>query len=523
MLYDYIVIGAGSGGCAVAGRLSERENLKVLLLEAGGPDDKPEIRIPGAFGALFKTEADWAYETEPQVHCNERRDYWPRGKIYGGSSSINAMIFQRGNPADYDRWAELGNEGWAWEEVLPYFKKMQNQERGASDHHGTGGPINTADLRDPNPLSFVFVKACEEQGLPLNDDFNDGEQEGFGLFQVFQKNGERSSAANGYLHPALERDNFTAIPYAHVTRLTFDGKRCTGAVYIKDGVEHTVEASREVVLCGGAINSPQLLMLSGIGPQEKLEALGIEVVMDLPGVGQNLHDHLTAPVANFCPQPITLVLAHTEEQALLYENERMGMLTSNGPEVGGFIKVNPASPAPELQFHFNPSFFILHATQNPEGHGFTMSPTLVRVKSKGHMELRSADPFEPPLLDPNYLADEADMEVLVEGVKLGRRIIQSPAFDDYRGEEFVPGESIQTDDDIREFIRDYVQCLYHAVGTCKMGNDSLAVVNERLQVHGVQGLRVADASIMPEIVNANTNSPCIMIGEKCADMILRGP
>jgi choline dehydrogenase len=522
MSYDYIVIGAGSAGCAVAGRLSEQGNLKVLLLEAGGPDDKEEIHIPAAFPALFQTEVDWAFETEPQVHCNGRPDYWPRGKMYGGSSSINAMIFQRGNPANYNRWAELGNEGWAWEDVLPYFKKAQNQERGASEYHGVGGPINTANVRDPNPLSLAFVKACEEQGLPLNDDFNAGKQEGFGLFQLTQKDGARCSAAVGYLYPALKRDNFTTIPYAHVTRLTFEGTRCTGAVFLKEGEEYMVEASREVILCGGAINSPQLLMLSGIGPKEKLEALGIKMVMNLPGVGQNLHDHLMVPVANFCTQPITLAASQSEEQQLLYQNERMGMLTSNGPEVGGFIKLNADAPAPELQFHFNPAFFIVHGTKNPEGHGFTLSPSLVAVKSKGQMELRSANPFDPPLLDPNYLADEADMEVLVEGIKLGRQIIQSPAFDAYRGEEVAPGDAVQSDDEIREFVRDYVQCLYHAVGTCKMGNDPLAVVNERLQVHGVQGLRVADASIMPEIVNANTNLPCIMIGEKCADMILRG-
>ena len=267
----------------------------MLLIEAGGPDERAEIHVPAAFPALFGSEVDWGFQTVPQVHFNGRADLWPRGKMFGGSSSINAMIFQRGNPADYDRWAELGNEGWSWEDVLPYFKKAQNQERGASEYHGVGGPINTADLRDPNPLSFVFIKACEEQGLPLNDDFNSGRQEGFGFFQVTQKEAKRCSAAVGYLYPALERDHFTAVAHARVTRLTFEGTRCTGAVYHKDGQEHTVEASREVILSGGSISSPQILMLSGIGPAAHLRKHGINPVCDLPGVGSNLHDRYEVP------------------------------------------------------------------------------------------------------------------------------------------------------------------------------------------------------------------------------------
>lgn len=519
MAYDYVVIGAGSAGCAIVGRLVDA-GAEVLVLEAGVPDEQPEIHVPAAFPTLFKSTIDWDYDTEPQKFLNSRSDYWPRGKVFGGSSSINAQIYQRGAHSDYDNWAALDNEGWAWDDVFPIFKRSEHQERGVSEYHGVGGPVNVADLRDPNPLTAAFVAACLEQGLAQNDDFNGASQDGFGLYQVTQKGGMRWSAARGYLHPALEKDNCTAITGAHVTRLVVENGRCTGVAYMKDGKETTVEAGREVILSGGSINSPQVLMLSGIGPNQHLKSLGIDVVKDLPGVGQNLQDHMMSPVAYSTDKEVSLTAATSDEEGAKFQAEQMGMLTSNIAEAGGFVTLFDGSPAPELQFHFAPGWFILHGAGNPEGHGFSLLPTLVGTRSVGTLWLRSADPFEKPALDPSYLEDDRDMEILLAGTKLARKILRSPAFDEYRADEFLPGDAVQSDEEIREHIRQYATGIYHPVGTCKMGSDDLAVVDANLRVHGVEGLRVADASIMPVIINANTNAPSMMIGERCADMLL---
>ncbi len=516
---DYIIIGAGSAGAAVAARLSEDPRATVLLLEAGGPDSDPTIHIPARFSDLFHSRHDWDYETVPQAGLNGRREYVPRGKVYGGTSSMNAMVYQRGHPSDYDGWAALGNRGWAYADVLPYFRKMQHQERGESTQHGLGGPINVADLQDPNPLSQAFVAAALEQGFAHRHDFNAGEQAGFGMYQVTQKGGQRHSSAVGYLRPALQRDNFTALPYAQAMRLCFEGNRCAGVEYWHQGASHVAHARREVIVCGGAINSPQLLLLSGIGPVEQLAKHGIPVRLDLPGVGRGLMDHMQVPVAYHCLAPISLVGKDAPEQQELYDKERIGLLTSNLGESGGFVRLDPNSPAPELQYHFGPDWFLRHGFETPPGHGFTVLAGLVGTKSAGSLTLASADPLEAPLIDFACLSHDDDVRVLLEGVKLGRRIAMSAAFDAWRGDEYLPGAHVTADADLILFIREFATTIYHPACTCKMGNDSLAVVDERLRVHGLQGLRIADASIMPRIINANTNAPCSMIGEKAADMI----
>lgn len=517
---DYIVVGAGSAGAAVAGRLSEDGGISVLLLEAGGPDSNPDIHIPARFSALFHTEDDWDYETLPQPGLKGRREYVPRGKVLGGTSSMNAMVYQRGHPSDYDGWAARGNEGWAYEDLLPFFRKMQHQERGESAHHGVGGPINVADPQDPNPLSLAFVEAALELGYKRNADFNDGDQEGFGIYQVTQKRGQRQSAAVGYLRPALSRSNFSAVTRAQVTRLIIEGQRCTGVQYYHEGAFKTALANREVIVCAGAINSPQLLLLSGIGPAAHLAEFGIPLVKDLPGVGQNLMDHIQVPLAYHCKLPVSLAGKDAPAQLALYEERRMGLLTSNLGESGGFVKLDRGRPAPELQYHFGPDWFVRHGFETPAGHGFTILVGLVGTQSAGALTLQSADPFAPPAIDFACLTEDVDVQVLLAGVKLGRKIAAASPFDRYRGAEFLPGENVTAEDELVHFIREFATTIYHPTCSCKMGRDRLAVVDERLRVHGIAGLRVADASIMPHIINANTNAPCIMIGEKAAAMIL---
>jgi choline dehydrogenase len=518
-MYDYIVIGAGSAGCVVASRLTEDPHTTVLLLEAGGPDDREAIHIPVAFGQLFKTECDWGYSTEPEPHLHNRRLCWPRGKMLGGCGSHNAMIYIRGHRAIYDHWEALGNPGWGYETVLSYFKKSQHQERGPSTYHGTGGPLNVADLRDANPLSCAFVEACVERGLPRNDDFNGAVQEGCGYYQVTQKEGRRCSTAIAFLRPAMARANLTVHTHALATRLLFEGTRAVGVAYRHQGETHEVRVNREVILAGGALNSPQLLLLSGVGPAAHLAALDIPVVVDLPGVGANLQDHLGAVLNYECTEPITLATATSAAALLEYQHFRKGPLSSNVAEAGAYVTTRPEVPIPDLQVFFVPTWFMEHGFIQPEGHGIAFMAVHVSPESRGRVRLRSRDPLEAPLIQANYLATAADMQVLVDGVTFLRSLADTKAFGPFVGREIWPGSQAQSAEDMREFIRTRAETAYHPVGTCKMGVDAMAVVDPQLRVHGTQGLRVVDASIMPLIVTGNTNAPTIMIGEMGADMI----
>jgi choline dehydrogenase len=520
--YDYVIVGAGSAGCALAARLTEDPHSSVLLLEAGGADNAREIHIPAAFCKLYKTNVDWNYSTEPEPCLHNRRLYWPRGKMLGGSSSMNAMIYMRGNPLDYDNWARLGNEGWGFRDVLPYFKKSEMQERGDSEYHGTGGPMHVGNLRFVNRLTRAFLAAAKELGIPENPDFNGVRQDGAGLYQVTQRHGRRHSAADAYLKPALGRKNLRVITHAHASGVVLESRRAVGVKYLHGKSTGVARANREVILAGGSVNSPQLLLLSGIGPADEISRAGVHAVHDLPGVGKNLQDHVMVSVGYLCTQPLSLATAESIPNLLRYFTLKRGPLTSNVAEAGIFLRTRDGLEVPDLQLLFGPAYYVNHGLNPRKDHCFGFGPTLVTPESRGSISLKSPNPFDPPAIYANYLSSDADMRVIVEGVKLSRTLALSKPLSKYRGNELHPGSSVNSDGEIIEFIRAEAQTLYHPVGTCKMGNDAMAVVDSRLRVHGIERLRVVDASVMPRIIAGNTNAPTIMIAEKAADMIREG-
>jgi choline dehydrogenase-like flavoprotein len=531
-MFDYIIIGGGSAGCVLASRLTENPAIKVALLEAGPADSSVLIHCPAGLALLAQTsQANWAFKTTPQAGLNGRQGYQPRGKVLGGSSSINAMVYMRGHPSDYDHWAEQGNPGWRFTDVLPYFKKAEHNERGADAFHGTGGPLNVMDLRSPNKYGPIFVEAGKQAGHPESKDFNGDDQHGLGMHQVTHKNGERWSAAKGYLTPNLARPNLTVITSAHTTRILLEGKRAVGVEYRHGNELKQIKAAKEVLLCAGALQSPQILMLSGIGAAKQLQQHGIPVVHDLPGVGENLHDHIDIVQVVNAPQLKDLFgvsisgLLQAIKGIFEWRKHRTGMLTTNFAEAGGFIKTSPDEPAPDLQFHFVVGKLVDHGRKPTFGHGYSCHVCLMRPKSRGRVTLASNDPLAAPLIDPNFLADSDDMRRMVQGFKQMRTILSQPALAGYRGQELATTANAKTDAEIETVIRNYGDTIYHPVGTCRMGPlegpnaNAFNVVDSELRVHGMQGLRVIDASIMPRIVAGNTNAPVIMVAEKAADMI----
>ncbi len=517
---DYVIVGAGSAGCALAARLTEDPSTSVLLVEAGGKGRHPNIAIPAAFANQFRTKLDWDFDTDPEPHCDGRSLYIPRGKGLGGSSSMNAMLYVRGRPLDYDLWASQGCDGWGWDDVRPYFLKAENNERGTSEHHAVGGPLNVADERSPRPLTARFLASAQAAGIPRVPDYNGLEQDGASPAQVTQRNGRRFSATDAYLRPSRKRPNLEVVTGTTVLGIEFDGERAIGVrVRGRRGPERVLRAGREVILSAGALGSPQLLMCSGIGPAEHLREVGVTVRHDLPGVGQNLQDHPYVVCVWESGVGESLYGADKPRPTLEWLLRRSGPLTSTVAEAFAFVRSRPGLPAPDLQYHFAPAYFVDNGFDEFEGHAFTLGPVLVSPKSRGSVRLRSADPTAKPRILTNSLDEPEDVAALVAGVKIAREIAALGPLGEAAAREIFPGPDVQDDAEIEAFVRRRVELLYHPVGTCRMGTGDLAVVDPQLRVRGIEGLRVIDASIMPVVPGGNTNAPTIMVAERAADLI----
>jgi choline dehydrogenase-like flavoprotein len=526
IMYDYIVVGAGAAGCVLTDKLSADGRSKVLLIEAGMRDSSPLIHLPGAIGMVLQSPRyKWDYESAPQKHLDNRRLSMLQGKGIGGSTSINAMIYIRGAAQDYDNWRDLGNVGWGWDDVLPYFVAEENNQRLGPPYHGVSGPLHVTDPIAVNPYSRLFTQAAEEVGVPARDDFNSGDQEGTGLFQFNIHKARRWSAARAYLDPARKRPNVEIRTQRIVSRLIVEQGRAVGVASLdKDGVETIDRAHGEIILSAGVFGSPKLLLLSGIGPANELSALGIDVVHDLPGVGKNYHDHLDIRTVHQALSPWTYdgydKFVPLVRQGLEYLLFRRGMASSSPCQAAAFVKSRPELERPDISLYFLPAGYVDHGRVKLPGRALTLHNNIMRPRSRGEITLKSSDPREQGVFDPGFLSDPADVEIMIQCVRWARKVMSADILKPHVGVEYYPGPSVQTDDEIEAYVRQNAQIDYHPVGSCKMGPDRMAVVDDRLRVRGVQGLRVADASIMPAVISGNTNAPTQMIGAKAADMIL---
>jgi choline dehydrogenase len=515
---DYVIVGAGSAGCVLAARLSEDPDVRVTLIEAGGKGRHPNITIPAAFAKQFKTKLDWDFATEPEPHCDNRSLYVPRGKGLGGSSNMNAMLYVRGRPLDYDTWEQQGATGWNWESVWPYFVKAEDNARGRSEFHGVGGPVRVEEQRSPRKLTGRIMQAVENAGVPRIADYNGPEQDGLSPVQVFQKAGKRWSAADAYLRPAMKRPNLTVLTKQQVVGVELAGGRATG---VKLAGGDVVKAGREVILAAGAIGSPQLLLLSGVGPAAHLREVGVDVVHDLPGVGANLQDHPFLTLVWESTLGDSLYGADKPKPLLEWVLRKTGPLTSSVAEAFAFVRTRAGLPAADIQFHLAPAYFADHGNEEFDGHAFTIGPVLVAPRSRGSVTLRSSDPSAKPRILTNSLSEPEDLAALVAGVKLAREWAHTPPLAGETGREFHPGTDVESDEEIEAWVRAHVELIYHPVGTCRMGaaDDEDAVLDPQLRVRGIDGLRVADASVFPLIPGGNTNAPVMMVAERAADLV----